>query len=66
MSTGLEMYAFIPESGASCMSSEKTLAVMAITGIIPMSTNPEHQVQIYGPDVPIRILGKVVEVKFKI
>ena len=48
------------------MSSEKTLAVMAITGIIPMSTNPEHQVQIYGPDVPIRILGKVVEVKFKI
>ena len=48
------------------MSSEKTLAVMAITGIIPMSTNPEHQVQIYGPDVPIRIMGKVVEVKFKI
>ncbi|MDY5511497.1 MAG: XRE family transcriptional regulator [Eubacteriales bacterium] len=34
--------------------------------LIPMSTNPEHQVQIYGPDVPIRILGKVVEVKFKV
>lgn len=34
--------------------------------LIPMSTNPEHQVQIYGPDVPMRILGKVVEVKFKI